>query len=32
VPILCRFFPPTIDREDGIRRTWQWFTDSVFTV
>jgi hypothetical protein len=22
---------PSIDREDGIRRTWQWFTDSVFT-
>jgi nucleoside-diphosphate-sugar epimerase len=23
-------YAPTIDREDGIRRTWQWFTDSVF--
>ena len=24
-------YAPSIDREDGIRRTWQWFTDSVFT-
>jgi UDP-glucose 4-epimerase len=23
-------YAPSIDREDGIRRTWQWFTDSVF--
>ena len=24
-------YAPSIDREHGIRRTWQWFTESVFT-
>ncbi len=24
-------YAPTIGREDGIRRTWQWYTESVFT-
>jgi UDP-glucose 4-epimerase len=24
-------YAPTISREDGIRRTWQWYTESVFT-
>ena len=23
-------YPPTIGREDGIRRAWQWFQESVF--
>ncbi len=23
-------YAPTISREDGIRRTWQWYTESVF--
>ena len=23
-------YAPSIAREEGIRRTWQWFTESVF--
>ena len=24
-------YAPTIKREDGIRSTWQWYTESVFS-
>jgi UDP-glucose 4-epimerase len=24
-------YRPTISREDGIRRTWDWFQENVFT-
>ena len=23
-------YAPTISREDGIRRTWEWFSEAVF--
>jgi len=29
-PAMWRPNPPPLDREDGIRSTWQWFCEHVF--